>query len=423
MQVAGLKHDSARSKPICQSEETTVRKQFFVVLSVFIIASLVLASCAPAPGGASAGTIKIATQSPLSGGQSAIGVDIKDGAELAMEQLSGPLKEMGFRVELSAMDDEANPDKGVANAKQIVSDPEVLCVVGHYNSGVQIPSSEVYHTSGLANVSPANTNPMVTDRGYKEVSRLVGRDDIQGSVGAEFAKSKGMTTAYVLHDKTAYGQGIAEFFKREAEAQGIRVIGFEGTEEKANFDGLLNPILSANPEMVYFGGMFDQIAVFIKQARQKGYMGMFLSDDGFDSPEAVNIAGSALMEGGGTYYSTVSGPAKLYPGTAKFQADFKAKHNRDPKPFSAQGFDAMGICLKAIENATKANGNKVPSRQQVTDAVRALKDYEGITGKVNFNSKGDLVEAQYFIIQVISPDPEKWNDNTIAETLVYKPPE
>jgi branched-chain amino acid transport system substrate-binding protein len=403
--------------------DNSMRKNIFGLLSLLIVASLLLAACAPAAPGAGGGTIKIATQSPLSGGLSSIGGDIKNGADLALTQLSGPLKEMGFKVELAAYDDEGNPDKGVANSKQIVSDPDILCVVGHYNSGVQIPSSENYHTAGLANVSPANTNPKVTDRGYKEVSRLVGRDDIQGSVGALFAKSKGMATAYVLHDKTAYGQGIAEFFRKEAEAQGIKVLGFEGTEEKANFDALLNPVLSANPDVVYFGGMFDQIAVFIKQARQKGYMGMFLSDDGFDSPEAVSIAGDSLMQGGGTYFSTVSGPAQLYPGTAKFQTDFKAKYNSDPKPFSAQSYDSMGICLKAIENAAKANGNKIPTRAQVTDAVRALKDYPGITGKINFNPKGDLVEAQYYIFKVTSADPAKWSDNEVAETLTFKPPE
>ena len=109
--------------------------------------------------------------------------------------------------------DQATPDVGVANAKNIVSDPAILCVVGHYNSGVQIPSSEEYHAANLANVSPANTNPKVTDRGYLEVNRIVGRDDVQGVVAAQFANSKGMKSAYILHDKTAYGQGIAEFFK------------------------------------------------------------------------------------------------------------------------------------------------------------------------------------------------------------------
>ncbi|MEW5872235.1 MAG: branched-chain amino acid ABC transporter substrate-binding protein [Chloroflexota bacterium] len=397
-------------------------KRAVSLLSLFVIAGLLLAACGGG-GTAGKGTIKVATQSPLSGGQSAIGVDIKNGAELALEQLKKPLEDMGFKVELAPYDDQANPDNGVANAKNIVADPAILCVVGHYNSGVQIPSSEVYHSSELANVSPANTNPKVTDRGYAEVSRLVGRDDVQGVVAAQFAVTKGMNSAFVVHDKTAYGQGIAEFFKREFENGGKQVVGFEGTEEKANFDAILGPMLAANPDVVFFGGIYDQASVFFKQAREKGYQGMLLSDDGYDSPEAINIGGPSLLEGGGLYYTTVAGPAKLYPGTAKFQTDFKAKYGADPKPFAAQGFDAMAICLKAIENAAKEAGNQTPTRAAVTKAVRALKDFPGITGVINFNAKGDLVVAKYFVIQVTSADPAKWNDNTISETLDIAPPE
>jgi branched-chain amino acid transport system substrate-binding protein len=396
-------------------------KRILSVISLIVIVSLALAACGG--GGAGGQTIKVATQSPLSGGQSAIGVDIKNGAELALGQLKGPLEKMGFKVELAAYDDQANPDNGVANAKQIVSDPAILCVVGHYNSGVQIPSSEEYHAAGLANVSPANTNPKVTTRGYIEVSRIVGRDDVQGVVAAQFAKSKGMTSAYVIHDKTAYGQGIAEFFRSEAEKSGMSVPGFEGTEEKANFDAILGPLMAANPDVVFFGGIYDQASVLFKQAREKGYMGMLLSDDGYDSPEAVNIGGPVLLEGGGLYYTTVAGPAKLYPGTAKFQTDFKAKYNADPKPFAAQGFDSMAICLKAIENAAKAAGNKTPAREAVAKAVRELKDFAGITGTINFNKLGDLTTAKYFVIQVISADPAKWNDNKIDQTLDIVPPQ
>ena len=296
-------------------------------------------------------TIKIATQSPLSGAMSVIGSDIKSGTQLAIDQLAGPLTKMGYKVELAPFDDQGNPDTGVANAKNIVSDPAVLGVVGHYNSGVQIPSSEEYHAANLCNVSPANTNPKVTERGYAEINRVCGRDDVQGAVGAQFAKSKGIKTAYVLHDKTAYGQGIAEYFKKEAEAQGMKVVGFAGTEEKANFDAILSPIIAAKPECIYFGGMFDQAAVLYKQARQKGFKGMCLSDDGFDSPDAAKIAGDALMQGAGTYFSTVSGPASVYPDAAKFVADFKAKFGNNPQPFAAQSYDCAAILLKAIENA------------------------------------------------------------------------
>lgn len=393
------------------------RGSFF---SMMIAAGMTLALCSSA--GAAEKSIKIATQSPLSGDQSVVGVDIKRGAELALEQLGGPLAEMGFKVALAPYDDQANPDTGVANAKRIVSDPEILAVVGHYNSGVQIPSSEVYHTSGLANVSPANTNPKVTTRGYLEVNRIVGRDDVQGVVGADFAASKGLKTVFVVHDKTAYGQGIAEFFRKRAEEIGLKVLGFEGTEEKANFDALLSPVVAGNPDVVYFGGMAFQAAVLFKQARERGYEGMFLSDDGFDSSDATKIGGATLTSGGGTFYSTVSGPASVYEGTATFIQDFKAKYNADPQPFAAQAYDSMAISLKAIENAAKEANNEVPTREAVAKAVRALKEFKGITGTFTFNEIGDPEKAQYFVIQVKSADPEKWSENEVVQTLEIAPP-
>jgi branched-chain amino acid transport system substrate-binding protein len=395
-------------------------KRKFSIFSMMVAAGMTLALSGFA--GAADKSIKIATQSPLSGDQSVVGVDIKRGAEMALEQLGGPLAKMGFKVELAPFDDQANPDTGVANAKRIVSDPAILAVVGHYNSGVQIPSSEVYHTAGLCNISPANTNPKVTTRGYLEVNRIVGRDDVQGVVGADFAASKGVKTVFVVHDKTAYGQGIAEFFKKRATENGIKVLGFEGTEEKANFDALLSPVVAGNPDLVYFGGMAFQAAVLFKQARERGYEGIFLSDDGFDSSDAAKIGANNLIAGGGTFYSTVSGPAAVYPGTAKFIKDFEDKYNADPQPFAAQGYDSMAIALKAIENAAKADNGAVPTRAAVTKAVRDLKDFKGITGTFTFNDIGDPEKAKYFVIQVKSADPAKWSDNQVVKTLEIAPP-
>ncbi len=390
------------------------------VFGMMVAAGLTLALIGSA--GAADKAIKIATQSPLSGDQSLTGVDIKRGAEMALEQLGGPLTALGIKVSLAPFDDQANPDNGVANAKQIVSDPAILAVVGHYNSGVQIPSSEVYHTSGLVNVSPANTNPKVTTRGYMEVNRIVGRDDVQGVVGADFAAAKGVKTAFVVHDKSAYGQGIAEFFKKKAEENKIKVLGFEGTEEKANFDAILSPVIAGNPDLVYFGGMAAQAAVLFKQAREKGYEGTFLSDDGFDSADAAKIGGQTLITGGGTFYSTVAGPASVYPGTAQFIKDFTAKYNAAPQPFAAQSYDCMAICLKAIENAVAAGKGAVPTREAVTKAVRALQGFKGITGTYTFNAIGDPEKSLYFVQQVKSADPAVWSQNPIFQTLEIAPP-
>ncbi|MGH7334563.1 MAG: branched-chain amino acid ABC transporter substrate-binding protein, partial [Candidatus Rokuibacteriota bacterium] len=200
------------------------------------------------------GTIKIATQSPLSGGQAALGEGIKLGTQLALDKLKGSLEKQGFKVELVPFDDQAKPDVGVANAKNIVADKDILAVIGHLNSGVAIPSSEVYKDANLAMISPANTNPTVTDRGYPNVNRVCGRDDVQGVVGSEFAhgtmKAK---SVYIIHDKTTYGQGVAEFFKADAEKKGIKILGFEGTEEKSNFDPIITPLKAKTPDLIYFG--------------------------------------------------------------------------------------------------------------------------------------------------------------------------
>src|SRR5262245_4814409 len=224
-------------------------------LLLALVAIALVPSAASVTDAQSKGTIKIATQSPLSGGQAALGEGIKLGTQLAIEKLKAPIEKLGFKVELVPFDDQAKPDVGVANAANIIADKDIMLVVGHLNSGVAIPSSEKYKEVQLAMISPANTNPTVTDRNYLNVSRVCGRDDVQGSVGADFAKSKNYKTAYVIHDKTTYGQGVAEFFKADAEKKGIKILGFEGTEEKSNFDPILTPIKAKNPDVIYFGGI------------------------------------------------------------------------------------------------------------------------------------------------------------------------
>jgi branched-chain amino acid transport system substrate-binding protein len=397
-------------------------KRSITVLALLTVASLVVSACSALNPNANKGTIKIATQSPLSGGQSVLGVDIKNGAQLAVEQLGTPLTGMGFVVELAPFDDQANPDTGVANAKTIVADPDILCGVGHLNSGVMIPSSEEYHTAGLPFVSPANTNPVVTTRGYLEVNRIVGRDDVQAPVAEEYAfKDLGAATVWIIHDKTAYGQGVAEFFKTAAEADGMQVLGFEGTEETANFEPFIAPLLAANPDVVFFSGIYNQAGVFFKQARDAGFKGTYMGTDGMDSTELANIAGDALIRDGGMVYTSVAGPASAYPKAAKFATDFQAKFGAAPQPFAAQGYDSAAGCLKAIENAASANGGNKPTRNQVATAIRAL-THEGITGTLAFDEIGDLPIAKYFIIKVNAASAADWGKNEILSEFEFPSP-
>jgi branched-chain amino acid transport system substrate-binding protein len=387
------------------------------VLALTLALALVLTGGTTLLDAQGKGTIKIATQSPLSGGQAALGEGIKLGTQLAIEKFKGSLEKQGFKVELVPFDDQAKPDVGVANAKNIIADKDILAIIGHLNSGVAIPSSEVYKEVQLTMISPANTNPTVTDRGYANIYRVCGRDDVQGVVGSEFAhgtmKAK---TVYVIHDKTTYGQGVAEFFKADAEKKGIKVLGFEGTEEKSNFDPIITPIRAKNPDLIYFGGIYEQAAPFFKQAREKGVKAKFLGPDGLDSSDLVKIAGKAVT---GMHYTSVAGPVSVYPQAKQFADEYKKKFGKNPEPFAAQAYDATAIALKAIEAAAK--GGKAPSREDVSAAVRKVK-HTGITGAVEFDEKGDPKKALYFVLQVVSDNPEKWGDNKEVKRLTIAAP-
>ena len=364
----------------------------------------------------SKGTIKIATQSPLSGGQAALGEGIKLGAQLAVEKFKGNLEKMGYKVDLVPFDDQAKPDVGVANAKNIIADKEIMAVIGHLNSGVAIPSSEVYKEVNVVMISPANTNPVVTDRGYPNVNRVCGRDDVQGVVGAEFAHGTlKVKSVYIIHDKTQYGQSIAEFFKADSEKKGVKVLGFEGTEEKSNFDPILTPIKAKNPDLIYFGGIYDQGAPFFKQAREKGIKAKLMGPDGMDSSDLTKIAGKAVV---GMNYTSAAGPASALPKAKAFVDEFKKKFGKNPEPYAAEAYDAATIAIKAIEEAAKKG--KV-TREDVATAVRHTK-LSGITGDIAFDSKGDRLKAQYFVLTVVSDDPGKWGDNKIVKQLTIAPP-
>jgi branched-chain amino acid transport system substrate-binding protein len=363
--------------------------------------------------------IKIASQSPLSGGQSVLGTAIRNGADLAIQQLAGPLKDMGYDVQFVPFDDQATPDVGVSNAQNIVNDAEILAVVGHLNSGVAIPSSEVYNGADLAMVSPANTNVRVTDRGYATVNRVCGRDDAQGAAGAGFAVEElGIKSVYVIHDKTAYGEGVATFFVAAAEEAGVEVLGFEGTTEKSNFDAILTPIVTAAPDLIYFGGIYDQAAPFFKQAREKGVTAQFMGPDGMDSSDLTNIAGEAVV---GLVYTSAAGPASVYPSGEKFIADYTAAFGLNPEPYASEAYASTQIVIAALERAVAAAGG-VPTRAQVAAEIRGTADFETIIGTISFDGNGDPKEATYYILQVSNADPKEWGKNELVTSVTAPSP-
>jgi branched-chain amino acid transport system substrate-binding protein len=342
-------------------------------------------------------TIKLAVQAPLSGEQAALGEHVKLGAQLAVEEASKAFKALGYDLVFVPYDDQAKPEVGVANARNIVADPNVLALVGHFNSGVALPASEVYKDAMLAMISPANTATEITDRGYPNVNRVCGRDDVQGPVGARFAaQDLKLKSVYIIHDKTLYGQGVADNFRQEAIKLGLKVLGYDGTEERANFAPMIIPMRAKNPDLVYFGGIYYQGGLLLKQMREKGVKAAFMGPDGLDSSEMVKITGAQVI---GSYYTTVAGPPDAYPETAAFAKKFKQRFGKEVESFGMYGYDAAQVGLKAIEQAIQANGGKKPSRAEVSAAVRKLKNFKGVTGSITFDNKGDPVKAKYFVLQ------------------------
>ncbi|MCG7344891.1 branched-chain amino acid ABC transporter substrate-binding protein [Sporosarcina sp. ACRSL] len=374
-------------------------RKTLMILAAGVLLAGVLAGCGgKSKTGSKDGlqVIKIATQTPLSGGSATIGEAIKLGAQLGLDDQKEKFKEMGFELQLVPYDDQSDPKKGVANAQIIGADQAILAVVGHYNSGVAIPSSEVYEKYNLPMVSPANTATDVTDRGLKTVNRIVARDDSQGPAGAEYAvKTLGAKKIFIIQDKTAYGTGIADAFKKAAEEAGAEIVGYEGiTLGEKDFNGVLNQVLSKKPDLVYFGGIYSEGGLLIKQGREKGINIPFMGGDGMDASTLVEIAGDTIKN---TYITSAAGDSTKSEAGKEFMQRYKEINKKDPEAYSVYGYDSMGVVLQAIENAIKANNNKLPTREQVRDAIREIKDYKGVLTEVSFDDIGDNDYAKVFI--------------------------
>lgn len=352
-----------------------------------------------ASGGGTAddgGKILIATQSPLSGNQSSLGDAIKSGAEYALSLRKEEFKQLGFDLQLFPQDDQADPKIGVANAEMLVSNPDVFGVVGHLNSGVAIPSSVKYEEGKLVMVSPANTAVKLTEEGKKTVHRICARDDSQGPKAAIYAKNAlGVKKAFIIHDKTAYGQGLADQVKAQFEKDGVEVLGYEGiTQGEKDYSAVLNQVTAKNPDIIFYGGLYPEGGILIKQARQKGYKGYFMGGDGLDSSDMIKIAGDAVD---GVVFTSVAGDVEQTAEGKKWAEEYKKATNKPLETYSVYGYDSMNVILKGVAEAIKANGGKRPTREQVLEAVHNTKDFQGQFTKVSFDEKGDNTSADVFI--------------------------
>ena len=362
-------------------------------LSLSILAALTLGSAHAAT------VVKIASISPLSGSNSNLGLQIKNGAQLAVNEMKAEFAKAGMTLSLVAYDDQADPATGTAAARRAAADKAVLGVVGTLNSGVVIPASAAVAPSKLTFVSPANTNEKVTDRGLKNMNRICARDDAQGPAGGDFvADNLKAKKVYVLNDKTPYGQGLAEQAEKAMKAKGVSVVQSEGVAaEERDFTAIITKIQALKPDAIYFGGLYGQVGPFAKQLRDKGITTPIIGGDGFDSDDLVKLAGSGATN---IYFTTVAPPVDAVPAAKNAAAAYQKTFNQEIQGFGVMSYDSAKVLLQGILNAYKLNKNKVPTRAQVETAVRSGTFKNLTTGEVKFDKNGDRMAAKMYVIAV-----------------------
>ena len=372
-------------------------------LLLSLIVAVTLVACgkkeekAPA---ASAGSdplmVKIGAASPLTGPQAHIGIDIRNGTQLGVDDVNAAGLEIGgrkVRLELIAEDDEANPTKATTVAQKLV-DAKVVAVVGHFNSGASIPASKIYSDAGIVQISPGSTNPKYTQQGFKTTYRVVANDDQQGPVGAQFAVEKLVAKRIaVIDDSTAYGQGLANAFATKATALGATIVAREHTTDKdTDFTAILTSIKAKDPDLVFFGGIDTQAGPMAKQMAALGIKARFLGGDGMQTPNFIKLAGDSAE---GAMASIPGLPKDKMPGGKEFLDKFKAKYKTEVELFAPMGYDAVFVIVEAMKRSGSTEPSKILAEMPKTN-------YKGVIGPIAFDDKGDLKDGPLTIYEVKS---------------------
>jgi branched-chain amino acid transport system substrate-binding protein len=347
-----------------------------------------LAAACTKQGGKEAEVIKVGAAGPLTGDMAVFGADQLNGMKLAVEEWNAKGGVLGKKIVLVEGDDQRDPKQAVSAANKLVNDG-VVGVIGHFNSNCSIPASEVYNKAGIPEISHGSTNPQYTDRGFANVFRVCGRDDQQGKVSAAFAvnvlKAKRIA---VLHDKTTYGQGLADEFRKGVgdKAEVVLSEGI-GVGEK-DYSPVVTKVKALNPDLVFFGGIYVEGGLLAKQFKAVGGTAPFIGGDGIMSEELVKIGGPATE---GTY-ATFGPDTNDVPSAKGFNETYRKKFG-EPGVYSVYAYDATNILLQALQKA----GTTDP--KQVVPAIRAI-DYNGALGHIQFDAKGDVKESPYVVWKV-----------------------
>ncbi len=328
-------------------------------------------------------TVKLGHVAPMTGPQAHLGKDNENGARLAIDELNAQGLEIGgakVKFELIAEDDQADPKQGTIVAQKLV-DAKVNGIIGHLNSGTTIPASKLYSDAGLPQISGSATNPTYTQQGFKTAFRVMANDVQQGKALGEFAAKQGAKSVAIVDDRTAYGQGLADEFKKSAEAAGLKVVATEYTNDKApDFKAILTKIKSKKADLVFFGGMDAQGGPMAKQMKDLGIKAKFLGGDGVCTPEFMKLGGEATE---GQYCSLPGMPLEKLAKGPEFKDKFVKKFNAEIQLYSPYVYDAVMVMADSMKRANSVDPVKYLAEVGKTS-------YDGVTAKISFDEFGDL---------------------------------
>lgn len=336
--------------------------------------------------------VKLGHVAPMTGPQAHLGKDNENGAVLAVEELNAKGMEIGgakVRFELINEDDAADPKQGAIVAQKLV-DAKVNGVIGHLNSGTTIPASKLYADAGIPQISGSATNPKYTQQGFKTAFRVMANDVQQGKILGEFAVKQGVKTVAIVDDRTAYGQGLADEFRKAAEAAGLKVVATEYTNDKAtDFKAILTKIKSTKAELVFYGGMDAQGGPMAKQMKELGIKAKFLGGDGVCTPEFMKLGGEASE---GNFCSLPGMPLEKLAKGPEFKDKFTKKFNAEIQLYAPYVYDAVMVMADSMKRADSVDPAKFLPEVGKTS-------YDGVTAQIQFDELGDLKGGAISIYQ------------------------
>ncbi|MEE9589656.1 MAG: branched-chain amino acid ABC transporter substrate-binding protein [Hyphomicrobiaceae bacterium] len=329
--------------------------------------------------------ILIGVAGPMTGPYAWSGEQFRTGAELAVQKINAAGGVLGERVRLISSDDAADPEQAVAVANKFVSDG-VVFVAGHWASGASIAASKVYEQAGILMISPSSTNPKLTDEGGPNVFRVCGRDDRQGVVAGDYlADSWADKKIAILHDGTAYGEGLAEETRKQLHKRGVSEAIYDAfVPGKADYSPLVSRMQAAGIDVLYVGGYSAEAGLMVREARDQDYDVQLVSGDGLSVADFWLITGPA---GEGTLFTFFPDPRDI-PTNADLVAEFRALLGVEPEGYTLYAYAAVQTWAQAIERTGSL---------KLDAAIAALRsnEFDTVLGKIAFDAKGDIKDSGF----------------------------